>query len=449
MKKYITFGNWNKNYLFIIAAIISIDASKTITGLNYHNYKLALFDNNEFVGHMYIHELFYYLLILICSSLFFLYEQKRDKTKIKFDETKNDVERFSTLIYNDIYYYTNKKISNSFLFWIIFLYVLFEHIDSICRQFFSYCDFWMFELLIMTYLNMKMFNIKIYKHQLLSIWLVSIPFILKLITIVLFFLDDNNHFKNGDINYKYSDNTTFLKSLFVVYAWLFPIAIILFFIIMVMNSYLIISIKKIIDLKYVSVTKILILYGFFGSIFTALFSLIATFISCGKKNEEIYDIYDYICMIVDNDGNRFVDNYKVYFNRNIWKDLLVNFFGSIGYGFYKLFLFKFIQYLSPIYKSFSFPLMTLLEKIILIYQITFEEPMVYAKKTFLLDFSSDITAIIGFLIYLEIIELNFCDFNKNLRKYIMKRGKIEAEKYNTSNERDSSFSSEDNEDDLE
>ena len=449
MKRYITFGNWNKNYLFIIAAIISIDISKIITGLNYLNYKLEIFDVNELSGHIYIHELFYYLLILICSSLFLIYEQKRDNTNIKNDEPQNDEEisRLSnqTLIYNDIYYYTNKKISNSFEFFIIFLYVLFEHIDSVCRQFFSYADFWMLELIIMTYLNLKMFNIKIHNHQSLSIYLVFIPFILKVISIALFFLDENNHFTNGEINYKYNDTNPKTKSLFVAHAWLFPIAIILFFIIMVINSYLIISIKKIIDLKYVSVTKILILYGLFGTIIAALFSVVATYISCGKKNDDIYDIYDYICIVVDNNGERFVENYKAYFNGNIWKDLLIRFFSSMAYAFYKLFLFKFIQYLSPIYKSFSFPLLFFLEKIILIYQINGDEPTKYAKKCFLIDLSSDITAIIGFLIYLEIIELNFCGLNKNLRKYIIMRGKTEAKKYNIDSETDSSYSSEDNE----
>ena len=46
-------------------------------------------------------------------------------------------------------------------------------------------------------------------------------------------------------------------------------------------------------------------------------------------------------------------------------------------------------------------------------------------QVFLIDFSSDITAIIGFLIYLEIIELNFCKLNKDLRKNIIMRGEID------------------------
>jgi hypothetical protein len=90
-------------------------------------------------------------------------------------------------------------------------------------------------------------------------------------------------------------------------------------------------------------------------------------------------------------------------------------------------------------------LLFFLEKIILIYQINGEEPTKYAKQCFLIDLSSDITAIIGFLIYLEIIELNFCGLNKNLRKYIIMRGKTEAKKYNIDSETDSSNSSEDNE----
>ena len=42
-------------------------------------------------------------------------------------------------------------------------------------------------------------------------------------------------------------------------------------------------------------------------------------------------------------------------------------------------------------------------------------------KKFLLDTSGDIASILGFLIYLEIIELNFCGLNFNLKKNIISR----------------------------
>ena len=41
---------------------------------------------------------------------------------------------------------------------------------------------------------------------------------------------------------------------------------------------------------------------------------------------------------------------------------------------------------------------------------------------FLADIFGDIGSIIGFLIYLEVIELNFCGLNFNLKKNIIRRG---------------------------
>ena len=190
------------------------------------------------------------------------------------------------------------------------------------KQFFAYGDFWMLQLVVMAYLSKKMFNIKIFKHQQIAIYLSSVPFLLKLTTILLLFADKNNYLKDGEVNYKYNEETTLFKSLFVAHWWLFPISFILFLIHMILNSYLVLNIKKVIDIKYVSITRILIFYGLFGILFTSLFSLISTFISCGKKRDDIYDIYDYICKVVDNKNNRFIENYKVYFGKDFWEDLL-------------------------------------------------------------------------------------------------------------------------------
>ena len=109
------------------------------------------------------------------------------------------------------------------------------------------------------------------------------------------------------------------------------------------------------DLKYVFISKLLILYGVIGILFTGLFSLIASFISCGKNNDDIYDIYDYICKVVDDNGDRFLESYYVYFNGNFWNDILKTLLGYIGIALVVLFLFQIVQYLNPIYKSFSSP----------------------------------------------------------------------------------------------
>ena len=438
MKKCITLGNWNKNYLYIIAIVISVNIYILISGGGYHTYMIGLFIDGDHIGHVYIHKLIYYLLILICSFLYSLYDKKRNSknnNKIESDYYLNKNSTItSSLIYNDISEQSNNNnISDSFALLIIFLYVFFEHTNQIIIQLFSYGDYWMVELIIMAYLNYKMFNIQIYEHQKLSLYLISIPIILKTITIIFLFCDENNYFQNDTINYKYNEKETFTKSLYVAHWWLFPIMIILYFIKMVLDAYIILNIKKVMDFKYVSVTKILIIYGLFGVSFSSIFSLITTFISCGKKNDEIYDIYDYICKVVDkNNDDKFIENYKVYFTGEFWKDLLYTLIGALGYNTYTFFFFQTVKYFNPVYKSFASPMTFLLQKLILIYQINSNEPMKYLNASFFIDMTSDISAIIAFLIFLEIIELNFCGFNKNLRKNIALRSKKDSKDYDIS-----------------
>ena len=79
MKKCISLGEWNKNYLYIIAEVISINVYCLCVGNGFYTYQIGIFHDIGYFGHFYIHKLFFYLLILICSSLFLLYETKRDK----------------------------------------------------------------------------------------------------------------------------------------------------------------------------------------------------------------------------------------------------------------------------------------------------------------------------------------------------------------------------------
>ena len=54
-----------------------------------------------------------------------------------------------------------------------------------------------------------------------------------------------------------------------------------------------------------------------------------------------------------------------------------------------------------------------------------KEVLSYVTEKFILDCFGDIFAIIGFLIYNEILELSFCNLDYNLRKNIIKRGEID------------------------
>ena len=59
---------------------------------------------------------------------------------------------------------------------------------------------------------------------------------------------------------------------------------------------------------------------------------------------------------------------------------------------------------------------------------------------FFLDVSQDIIAVIGFLIYLEIIQLNFCQLSYNVRSKIIKRGMMELTRIDESTNTESLIS---------
>ena len=97
----------------------------------------------------------------------------------------------------------------------------------------------MFELLIIAYLNSKIFLIQIYKHHLFVLFLSLFPILFKIITIVLAYIG------NEDIIY-IKDNRWYL----------IPIGLIIYFPLITLKSYVIIKLKWYMDLKYISPNKL-------------------------------------------------------------------------------------------------------------------------------------------------------------------------------------------------
>lgn len=55
-----------------------------------------------------------------------------------------------------------------------------------------------------------------------------------------------------------------------------------------------------------------------------------------------------------------------------------------------------------------------------------DDPILYVIYKFCLDLSGDLFSFIGFLMYLEIIELKFGNYDYNLKVNIIKRGIIDS-----------------------
>ena len=335
-------------------------------------------------------------------------------------------------------------------------------LDENLIQLFSFLkdlDFWMIEIIIISYMISIMFKSKIYLHHRLIIFLNLIPVLFKIIAIYLSFQDKCNKFGN-DYYYSFyykeniclSRNETIsfnektenklnegLKNYYVKNAYLVPIGIIVYLILITLRSYVNSSIKWLMDLKYISEKKLLMIYGLMGTLISSIICIITTFIEC-KNEEDISDIYDYICKVKYNN--------KLYFDSFMaiqqslekkdykWITILKTFFGIICFYFNKYFSILIIKYLTPVHLIFSFPVYYFVQKVVLIINTLIQEKtffsasrIKYIKYKFSLDVLGDILSSFGFLVYLEIIELNFCELNYNLRRKISDRASIEKYGY--------------------
>ena len=268
------------------------------------------------------------------------------------------------------------------------------------------------------------------------------PIICKGIILGITFFDEKNHWDdNNHDNYKYdisdSKNNT-LKSLLVLYLPLVPLALLIYFIIATLRSYIMINFKKFMDLKFFSIWKLLGLYGLIGAIFCSFFCLGTTYLPCAElltsqnKKDIIIALNDYQCKLKD-DKYRYIDSYSIFFNKwikddttDIQNELIMIIFGSIAFTAYNYFTILIIKEFSPLHKILCYPIQYLIEKIIISYKFANDDnPKKFIKEQYFIDIVSDIVTFFGFLIYLEIIELNFFGFNNNLTKNIIIRGKIE------------------------
>ena len=446
MGQYITLGNFNRHHLYILFGIIALILKDIIYGYNYNDsFETPISDGakENFFKFNLIKHIYCYLITIIFSGILYKYKNKNNKLapdlshiiplKLIVSPTLTDSESDRS---SDTSYFIvkNEKInsySKIFFCFIIFLWILDEHLIELFSVL-KDLDFWMIEIIISSYFNWKMFKIKAYLHQKLIIILNLTPIILKIISIVLSFKDKYN--TDGDYyEYKYPEGNKEpkLKNLYVRFKFLIPVGILIYLILITLRAYIYSNLKIFIDKKNIDAFKLLLIYGSFGTIISIITCLIATFKDCGEITIE-KNIYDYICTIQDNNNKTYFDSFIVYYDsfegNNILSEIFKNIFATLSFCAQKFFSIKIIEYFTPTHLIFSFPVYFFIQKIVLIITTVIKEQSFFSENhinlieyKFTLDISGDILSIIGFLVYLEIIELNFCDLDYNIKRNIMER----------------------------
>ena len=360
MGKCLNCLEYTKHYKYIWIAILFGLLNNCLSGMNYYDIfeeiKIINTDEQkEFKTHGLIHQIFNYFGTFLISLFILLNQQKKlFKKKPKSKKIEKIANKLATKI-SLIHYKAEQNYQvNIFSFLIIIFSLVF--LDQVIEKYdctLSHLDFWMIELIIISYLNSKLFKIQIYGHHKFVLFFNLFPILFKIITIY-------DTFKNSDNNddNKYNNEDGELKIIYVVFWYWIIIGLIIYIHLITLRSYSYIKLKWFMDLKYISENKLLLYYGFIGSIFYTIIVTITTFIKC--KNNNINDPTDYICSIKDKNETYF-ESFSIYFKTKaslleIFYEITIIILGIITFYFYKYFCLMIIKHLTPIHLIFVSPI---------------------------------------------------------------------------------------------
>ena len=422
MKKIISIGEINKSLLYIFLMSVSSVLNKYIYGFTYIEcfYPMNIYRtlHNSILGgdsdcrrHRVFDPFFSYIGIIFISFIFLRekIEQEEDLNKEKIDqkETKN-TNLAIKLIYNKRKSYLKNVYGILFYILILFLWVAEENLLLIYVDIIQDLDFWFFELIFVSLIFSKYFLTKILSHQKFGMAIgIIIGSILKIFSISVTLTSGTDVFYNK-------------------YKWLISFVII-YFLLIILRSYVNTQIKIFFDLKYISQRILLASYGLAGFIILGLTGIFTSNVPCSEE------LRKYVCNFNSIDNTAlYYDNFSVYYEsgKNMAVRLIVIVLGMITFFFDKYYSTLIIKLYSPIHVIFSFPIQYFLGKFFLLIftAIFFREDLFREKNKiskFLTDEFGDTFSIIGFLIYLEIIELHFCNLDYNLKNNIINRSNDE------------------------
>ena len=391
-------GVFDKKYIyFILYSLLSIILLIICLTIAYNKYN----DNNQFE---YMNNILLMLLIINCGQIFFFIPEliikknlndKKEKTKkenfickCKKEKKKIAIE----YIFNDL----SAKITNKDIILIIISSILLLIADYIkvliqirnkeqINQLVLNEQYNFMILLLLVILSYLFYKNKCYRHQICSVIIIIILGIFRYILKLIGYYKKYNKYPNLFLDLFLQNIVAIIESIIIIYT------------------------KGLMELKFFSPYKICYINGVINTIIILILLIIFTFIKSEGSNwffslkyKEKYYL-DNIYSIIDNYG------YK----------LIFLFLSSIFYGCLKLALNCVINSFTVCHTFFLLQnkeLATILFK---------EEELNNLTIMILISYFIEYFVI---LVFLEIIELKFCDLDKNTRRNIKERGEDETNK---------------------
>ena len=417
MAKFIAFGKINKQYKYIIIHISLILASQYFFSDSFpEQMRPKIFDIDNYPPIIFVQRFFNYLGGFI-FSIAFLFYQKYQKKKVKAKKVDSEKNAGSSHIYELIYEEHGPVMEIKKICFIIFLSIVFFHIVNILRLIgCTSLFFYEFNLFFMLYINFLVFGAPLYSHKKFAV-IIEIIFssIFKVLSAFEYIYNDNH-------------NLIYKNHIFII-----PIVVISYLLIILIRFYSLFKIKWLLDYKFIPMDKFLVLYNFIGIVIFLFAAVISSLIKCVDKTT-LNDI-DLICLIKQGDDYYF-DSFSYFFEK-LWSNqrttssnifyLFLFFLGIILNTLRVIYFILIIRNLSPEYYSCSYDLYFTVTNVMSLIKAIIKNVDI---KVEIYNLLAEIGALIAILIYLEIIELKFCNLNHDLKNHIENRG---IDDYNINN----------------
>ena len=359
MTKYISFGQFNKKYFFILGSLIVRIIITFITGFTpYLTPKNSLFIfgfSSNFFSHPMITYCFQYFSLCLGGIILELIFRNKNNDKnrtfsIKLKKTdQTDTLRSSSISTNYIFNDKNKQNDLKYFLRIFFVYSLYYFakitMSSLDNMGYNRVKYWPLEFIFLYLFAKRVMHKILYRHQILSLGTLMLACIT--IYVINSFIPQSSKDCSSLEGEEYDEckllSVNIYNDISNKFGWYFiPVFILLYLAAMISNVFSSIKSKWFMDIKYITIYRILIYVGAIGLFYSFILLFIFSNIPCSKDKA---NIISYVCKI-KYETDSFYDNYRNFFNIEINKSFYVDVFVIIPLYIISSFLCIFFELLT-------------------------------------------------------------------------------------------------------
>ena len=424
MSKFIGFGNCSKYYLYILYTII-IKAIKNILfgfkDIDQRNKKEFKIINPTplFNKHTLLQNLFRYLGFSLGGLIFLKIIKKKNTSKKNPIEINEKDNLGIELIHTETELKQNQTLN---LIIISIIYCIQNELKKLLYLMnFYYLDFWPINILFLILFMKLYFRMDLYNFQKCSLYFIIITNTIMLL-INTFIPQQRDPRKRNE--YEIYRDTMGNAALCIPF-------LLLYLIMYSSISYARVKIKVITTFQFISNYEIIIIMGICGIILTIIEIIFSETIKCNLN--EMKEAFQPLCRINTTTNDFYYDELNEFFVdfRNLSPvHIFINVLLMVLYpiiNFFEILCELLIIYhLNPIYILVRDNIYYFILRIIVIFLRLNTDILSYlTPRFFILEFA-ELSALICECIYLQLIELKFCNLNVNLNKNIIDRSNEES-----------------------